>query len=112
MATFPVSFASFSAFGQAIRSLVNDFTTLHTLLARDRSHSFFLRDCLEAELIPKGLRLPFMPRSQASFLWKQRAERDLVRVLRNDARAALGLCASAGASFLRVNVHVGAADGQ
>jgi membrane complex biogenesis BtpA family protein len=32
-----------------------------------------------------------------------------VNVLRNDARAALGLCAATGASFLRVNVHVGAA---
>lgn len=31
-----------------------------------------------------------------------------VNVLRNDARAALGLCASAGATFLRVNVHCGA----
>ena len=31
-----------------------------------------------------------------------------VNVLRNDARAALGLCASCGASFLRVNVHTGA----
>ena len=31
-----------------------------------------------------------------------------VNVLRNDARAALGLCAATGASFLRVNVHVGA----
>lgn len=32
-----------------------------------------------------------------------------VNALRNDARAALGICASAGASFLRVNVHTGAA---
>ncbi len=32
-----------------------------------------------------------------------------VNVLRNDARAALGLCAATGAQFLRVNVHVGAA---
>jgi membrane complex biogenesis BtpA family protein len=32
-----------------------------------------------------------------------------VNVLRNDARAALGLCASVGASFLRVNVHTGVA---
>ena len=32
-----------------------------------------------------------------------------VNVLRNDARAALGLCAVTGASFLRVNVHSGAA---
>ena len=32
-----------------------------------------------------------------------------VNVLRNDARAALGLCAASGASFLRVNVHVGVA---
>lgn len=31
-----------------------------------------------------------------------------VNVLRNDARAALGICAAAGASFVRVNVHVGA----
>ena len=31
-----------------------------------------------------------------------------VNVLRNDARAALGLCATTSASFLRVNVHVGA----
>jgi membrane complex biogenesis BtpA family protein len=31
-----------------------------------------------------------------------------VNVLRNDARAALGLCATAGAAFLRVNVHCGA----
>ncbi len=31
-----------------------------------------------------------------------------VNVLRNDARSALGLCASTGASFLRVNVHTGA----
>ncbi|MFT5462286.1 MAG: membrane complex biogenesis BtpA family protein, partial [Planctomycetota bacterium] len=31
-----------------------------------------------------------------------------VNVLRNDARSALGLCAVTGASFLRVNVHVGA----
>ena len=31
-----------------------------------------------------------------------------VNVLRNDARAALGICASTGASFLRVNVHSGA----
>lgn len=31
-----------------------------------------------------------------------------VNVLRNDARAALGLCAVGGASFLRVNVHTGA----
>ncbi|TAJ12706.1 MAG: BtpA/SgcQ family protein [Planctomycetota bacterium] len=31
-----------------------------------------------------------------------------VNVLRNDARAALGLCAAAGAAFLRVNVHTGA----
>ncbi len=30
-----------------------------------------------------------------------------VNVLRNDARAALGLCAATGASFLRVNVHTG-----
>jgi membrane complex biogenesis BtpA family protein len=32
-----------------------------------------------------------------------------VNVLRNDARAALGICAATGASFLRVNVHAGAA---
>ncbi len=32
-----------------------------------------------------------------------------VNVLRNDARTALGVCAAAGASFLRVNVHTGAA---
>jgi len=32
-----------------------------------------------------------------------------VNVLRNDARAALGLCASTGASFVRVNVHTGVA---
>jgi membrane complex biogenesis BtpA family protein len=32
-----------------------------------------------------------------------------VNVLRNDARAALALCASSGASFLRVNIHTGAA---
>lgn len=31
-----------------------------------------------------------------------------VNVLRNDARAALGLCAATSASFLRVNVHSGA----
>jgi hypothetical protein len=31
-----------------------------------------------------------------------------VNVLRNDARAALGLCAATGASFARVNVHTGA----
>ncbi len=31
-----------------------------------------------------------------------------VNVLRNDARAALGLCASREASFFRVNVHIGA----
>jgi hypothetical protein len=30
-----------------------------------------------------------------------------VNVLRNDARAALALCATAGAEFLRVNVHTG-----
>lgn len=30
-----------------------------------------------------------------------------VNVLRNDARAGLGLCAATGASFLRVNVHTG-----
>ncbi len=32
-----------------------------------------------------------------------------VNVLRNDARAALGLCAATGARFLRINVHIGAA---
>ena len=32
-----------------------------------------------------------------------------VNCLRNDARSALGLCAATGASFLRVNVHTGAA---
>ena len=32
-----------------------------------------------------------------------------INVLRNDARAALGLCAAAGGRFLRVNVHTGAA---
>ncbi|MCC7012127.1 MAG: BtpA/SgcQ family protein [Planctomycetes bacterium] len=32
-----------------------------------------------------------------------------VNVLRNDARAALGLCAATGACFIRVNVHTGAA---
>lgn len=32
-----------------------------------------------------------------------------VNVLRNDARAALGLCAATGASFVRVNVHTGVA---
>jgi len=31
-----------------------------------------------------------------------------VNVLRNDARAALGLCASSSANFLRINVHTGA----
>jgi len=31
-----------------------------------------------------------------------------VNVLRNDARAALGICATTGAGFLRVNVHTGA----
>ena len=31
-----------------------------------------------------------------------------VNALRNDARAALGICAATGAKFLRVNVHVGA----
>lgn len=31
-----------------------------------------------------------------------------VNVLRNDARAALGLCAATGAAFARINVHVGA----
>jgi membrane complex biogenesis BtpA family protein len=32
-----------------------------------------------------------------------------INVLRNDARAALGVCAATGASFVRVNVHAGAA---
>jgi membrane complex biogenesis BtpA family protein len=32
-----------------------------------------------------------------------------VNVLRNDARAALGICAATGARFVRINVHVGAA---
>lgn len=32
-----------------------------------------------------------------------------VNCLRNDARAALGLCAATGAAFVRVNVHTGAA---
>jgi len=32
-----------------------------------------------------------------------------VNVLRNDARAALGICAATGAEFLRVNIHTGAA---
>jgi uncharacterized protein len=32
-----------------------------------------------------------------------------INVLRNDARSALGLCAATGASFVRVNVHTGAA---
>jgi membrane complex biogenesis BtpA family protein len=32
-----------------------------------------------------------------------------INVLRNDARAALGLCAATGAQFVRVNVHTGAA---
>jgi len=32
-----------------------------------------------------------------------------VNVLRNDARSALGLCATTGASFVRINVHTGAA---
>jgi membrane complex biogenesis BtpA family protein len=32
-----------------------------------------------------------------------------VNVLRNDARAALGLCAATGAAFVRINVHTGAA---
>lgn len=32
-----------------------------------------------------------------------------VNVLRNDARAALGLCAATGAAFARINVHTGAA---
>lgn len=32
-----------------------------------------------------------------------------INVLRNDARAAIGLCAATGAGFLRVNVHTGAA---
>ncbi|MEZ0230457.1 MAG: BtpA/SgcQ family protein, partial [Planctomycetota bacterium] len=32
-----------------------------------------------------------------------------VNVLRNDARAALGIAVAAGASFIRVNVHTGAA---
>ena len=32
-----------------------------------------------------------------------------VNVLRNDARAALGLCAATGAEFARINVHSGAA---
>ena len=31
-----------------------------------------------------------------------------VNVLRNDARAALGICSATGAKFIRVNVHVGA----
>ena len=34
-----------------------------------------------------------------------------VNCLRNDARAALGVCAATGASFVRVNVHTGAAVG-
>ncbi len=41
-----------------------------------------------------------------------RVGRDLpigVNVLRNDARAGLGLCAATGAHFVRVNVHTGAA---
>lgn len=32
-----------------------------------------------------------------------------VNVLRNDARSAIGICAATGASFVRVNVHAGAA---
>jgi len=32
-----------------------------------------------------------------------------INVLRNDARAALGLCAATGAQFVRINVHTGAA---
>lgn len=32
-----------------------------------------------------------------------------VNVLRNDARAALGICAATGAKFVRINVHTGAA---
>ena len=32
-----------------------------------------------------------------------------VNVLRNDARSGLGICAATGASFLRINVHTGAA---
>lgn len=56
------------------------------------------------------------PETIASMAIALRAVHDVVRdrplgvnVLRNDAAAALGLCAATGASFIRVNVHTSAA---
>jgi membrane complex biogenesis BtpA family protein len=54
------------------------------------------------------------PEAVAAMAVAGRAIRDAVRrpigfnVLRNDARAALALCAACGGSFIRVNVHTGA----
>ena len=62
----------------------------------------FFKDTVDAETIAAMTRLACAVRAAAPEL------RLGINVLRNDAHAALAVAAAAGATFMRVNVHVGA----
>lgn len=81
-------------------------------LAHNGCHALIVENFGDVPFHPT--RVP--PETIAAMALAVRAVRDAapalpvgVNVLRNDARAALGICAATGAAFVRVNVHAGAA---
>ena len=77
----------FSDLGRSAKSLANLYSHLMNKLARFHSHSTFLRDCRDHNLIPHGLSLNIKPRSEREAKWKKNAEEARLRLAFNEARA-------------------------
>ncbi len=58
---------------------------LHLTLALTFSHFLFLRDCLELNLVPKGLRFRFAVRNSKELNWRKKIELERVKLCMKSA---------------------------
>lgn len=97
-------------FHGTLENIINNAVLDATAYDRGGAHALFIENFGDAPFA-KGV---VGPETVASMAVVARAIREHTKlpigfnVLRNDARAALALCAATGGSFIRVNVHSGA----
>jgi hypothetical protein len=70
----------------SIKSLINRYCNLHQSLARWRSHRDFLRNCIDFDLVPKGLRLKIRPQGRHEQVFFAGVEHRRVSAVLQDAR--------------------------
>jgi len=93
-----------------LQGVINHATADATALSRGGAHALFIENFGDIPFKKEAVG----PETVAAMCAVARALREQVRlpigfnVLRNDAKAALALCAACDGSFIRVNVHTGA----